>query len=373
MHKFIIGMDITSILETQRLGGKFFDEEGKEKHLLALLKEQNVNSIRLRLFVNPYDEDGHPYGGGTPDLVNILVLAKEIYQAGFSILLDLHYSDFWADPGKQFKPKAWKNLHGETLLKQVEDYTEMVLLAFQKEQIPLEHLQIGNEITNGMLWPDGKLINQSDNKRTNYEFLAKILNRAAQKVRSITAQTKIILHLERSYDVKIYEEWLDEIYLKNHVDFDILGMSYYPYWHKGMDELAATIQFVKTKYNLPIIIIETSYAFTSKSKIDTNLVLNETSVSKLENPLPYPLTKDGQIAYLKDFLALVKKLKLNGFYYWEPAWLPLPGSTWATEEGIKYVQEDKKPGNEWANQGLFDYEGRRLPAFDIIKKFSQEE
>ena len=154
--KFIKGMDVSSLLELEGLGAKFYDEDGDERNLLAILQEYGVNALRLRLWNHPYSKDGEPYGAGTNDLETALELAKRAKERGLDVLLNLHYSDFWANPGRQMKPKAWYDYTGKRLESAVYDFTVAVLREFQREGIFPDMVQVGNGLSNGLLWPDGK-------------------------------------------------------------------------------------------------------------------------------------------------------------------------------------------------------------------------
>ena len=155
MDKFIKGMDVSSLPEEAALGARFYDE-GKEGDALEILKKYGANSLRIRLWNDPYSEDGKPYSAGTSDFTKLVALASAGKKLGYSYLLDLHYSDFWADPGKQFPPKEWAYAGADALEKHVYDYTKDVLLKLKRLDLLPEMVQVGNEITNGLMWPHGK-------------------------------------------------------------------------------------------------------------------------------------------------------------------------------------------------------------------------
>jgi len=380
MSEFLKGMDISSLTEVEALGGKFF-VNGKPQDLFDILKSHGVNTIRLRLWNDPFGKNHESYLGGFCDLKNILQLAHRAKAHSMSILLDFHYSDFWADPGKQFKPKAWSKIEGLELEKSVFDYTQSVLERFKHEGILPEYVQIGNEITNGMLWPDGKLeVNPQGGPRLGYERLARLLRAGIKGVKNISPITKIVLHLERSGDNALYHEWLDEILVKEKVDFDILGVSYYVYWHGPFDAFKKNMRDILKTYKKPICMVETSYGFTGKEyeasikpEAFAGLVMTDEKLSALNPKPPFPLSHEGQNAFVQELLQTIDELGLLGFYYWEPAWLPLHGSSWASSEAVAYIHETKGTGNEWANQGLFDYHGNALLALNLIREFKKGE
>ncbi len=166
--KFIKGMDISSLPELERLGAVFYDKDGDERDLISVLREYGANAIRIRLWNNPYSSEGEPYGAGTNDLDTAMELAKRVQEQGMELLLNLHYSDFWADSGRQIKPKAWADFTGKRLESAVYDYTVAVLREFQREGVFPDMIQVGNELSNGLLWPDGK--------RPDYETIAMLVN-----------------------------------------------------------------------------------------------------------------------------------------------------------------------------------------------------
>ena len=374
---FDLGMDFSSLEETERLGG-VFRQNGKAGDLVEILAENGVNAARLRLWVDPYSPGGKPYGGGTCDLACLKRLAERAKANGMHLLLDLHYSDFWCDPGRQLVPKAWKGLELEALAARVYDYTRDVLLALRSAGLEPEMVQVGNEITNGMLWPLGRLSDPVPGEaRTGFDNLARLVNAGCRAVRNHSG-AKVMLHLERSGDNAVWREWFDEL-LERGADFDVIGASYYPYWHGNFAALKANLNDMIARYGRDVMVVETAYAFTSEhfdpAQTDAALVINDSLRCYDGSPAPYPLTKEGQREFVKELLALIYGLDGGhgkGVYYWEPAWLPLKGSTWATKAARAYMGELQKPGgNEWANQCIFDYAGNATPALEEFSKFSK--
>ena len=370
----ILGIDPSTLQETLSAGARYF-VKGKEVEPLSYLHDQNdIDLMRIRLWVDPYDEQGRPYGGGTVDLDKYLDLAKKGLEKGYHILLDFHFSDFWCDPAKQPTPKRWRGLDYEGLCNALGEYVRDVLLKLKKEGVDLYAIQIGNEITNGMLWPIGKLTEREGNPvRDGYDNLGGLLKVAAASVKRVYPDSKTLIHLERSYDQKVYREFFDEM-VAHDVPFDVIGMSYYPYWHGSFEALFANVEQLKARYHRPIWIVETSYGFTEESAypsqakpLDNDTFLGNSGVNK-----PYPLTQDGQAEFLSELIKQSEEHGVEAIVYWEPLWLPMPGLTWAAEEGQSYINEHRDPHNEWANQCLFDYEGeatKGLFAFSKTKDF----
>lgn len=364
---FAYGMDISSLLENEHHGGNY-TYHGRSGDLFSLLKEAKVNAIRLRLWHHPFTDAHKPYGGGGNNLATTLALAKRAHAQKMAIILDFHYSDFWADPGKQFKPKAWAHLSGDALVKALYEYTKTVLYEFEMARIPIQAIQVGNEITNGLCWPDGKLYQENVLRKDGLEMMIKLLKAGIRACREVSPTSDVILHLDRGGDRKLYHQWFS--WMKEaHVDYDIIGMSYYPYWHGSLADLGSNIAHCQTVFHKQVMIMETAYGFTSEKAKNDALqipVIDQEKWQSLPQPPKYPLSKEGQTQFMNDLLIVLHSQNVRGVFYWEPAWLPLPQNTWATSEGRAYIHEQHKgDGNEWANQGLFDYQGHSNPALDV--------
>ncbi|MBQ9457129.1 MAG: glycosyl hydrolase 53 family protein [Bacilli bacterium] len=362
----ILGFDASSYLEVLEKGGTYTVHGEKVDPFLYLHDVNGCSYLRLRLWVDPYDEDGHPYGGGTNDLVKFIALAKKGHQDGYQILLDFHFSDFWCDPGKQYIPKSWPKDDFTALSETLGNYVKDTLEAIQAVGIPIAAIQIGNEITNGMLWPLGKIEwDEATDTRHGYENLTHLLKVGIASAKAIFPAAKILIHLERSYDQAVYVEYFDEL-AKAGVEYDIIGLSYYPYWHHSFEELFANIDALQKRYGKETWIVETSYGFTYETAYKESIpfppLVNEKLFEKGDAREPYPLTKEGQVEFITTLLSKAKEHQVGAVFYWEPLWLPLPGTSWASKEGEMYINETEKPcTNEWANQCLFDYDGEATP------------
>ena len=363
------GMDISSMDEVVRCGGKFYDS-GVEKDLLEILRLYGVNYIRLRLWHNPWGENGKSYGAGGNDLETTVRMAKKVKAADMKFLLDLHYSDFWADPGKQIKPKAWKDYGEAELEAAVYEYTESVLWYLRENGCTPDMVQVGNEITNGMLWPEGKT--------SDFWGMTRLVNAGIRAVRKADPQIPVMLHLDQGNRQDLYREWLDRYKECGGETFEIIGLSYYPVWNGKIEGLINTMNALADRYGKEMIVAEVSQPFTMEDYADDEKLAPEERKGYAAGPgnaggLEYPATAEGQRAFLERFLAeleTVKKGLGKGYFYWEPAWLPVPGSGWATEESLAYLGDPGPCGNEWANQGLFDYAGNALPALKAVKKYA---
>ena len=365
METFIKGMDVSSLKELEELGAKYY-MDGKEKGILEILKAYGVNSIRLRLWNDPYSESGVPYGAGTSDLNTTMELARRVLDMGFGFLLDIHYSDFWADPGKQRIPKAWRGMSVEELEAAVYDFTRSTLLTMRSEHVFPTMIQVGNELSNGLLWPYGKV--------PNYDNIARFINAGIRAVRSVDQEIPIMLHLDNGGNNALYREWFDE-FMKRGEDFQIIGLSYYPFWHGTLQQLEDNMRDISGRYGKELIVAEVSMGHTLEDYKDYEKLSDEQRKGMAAKPelaakIEYPMTHQGQCEFMQDFLTRIAGIKgCRGFYYWEPGWLPVPGSGWANEEALAYIEEKGPGGNEWANQALFDYDGNALPALKTIKDF----
>lgn len=365
----ILGIDPSTYFEVLASGAKF-SSGGLPVDPLKLLKKQGVSELRIRVWKNPYGPKGEPYLGGTCDYSNYRKLAQLGQSLGYQIVLDPHFSDFWCDPGKQTMPKGWEKLSENALLAKLKEYCETLFAESRADGIIPSYIQLGNEITNGLLWPYGKLGEGSPRK--NYDKLATILKTIAAAAKLKLPESKLIIHLERSGDNVIYREFFDQME-RLHVPFDVIGMSYYPYWHGTMEAFLHNLDDVKQRYKKPIMIMETGYGFTMEDYLcspdgKSELVVNPEFVKGMPSPLPYPLSPAGQKAFLSGLLKTAEDHGVVGVFYWEPFWIPGPGVSWSSIEGLAYIGESGKPTrNEWANQCLFDYEGRALPALSVFR------
>jgi arabinogalactan endo-1,4-beta-galactosidase len=363
MAEFIKGMDISTLMEEEACGAKYYDH-GKQGDLLEILKNYGVNSVRLRLWHNPYAEDGSPYGAGTNDLDKTIHLARRAREAGMGFLLDIHYSDFWADPGKQNVPKAWRGLGVEELEQEVYNYTKYVMRMLHGLNVPPTMVQVGNELTNGLLWPTGK--------KPEFDNMARYLNAGIRGVRDIDKDVPVMLHLDNGGFNEMYVEWFDN-FMKRGEPFDVIGFSYYPFWHGTLDQLEYNMRDMARRYKKELVIAEVSMGFSMedyRSYEKSEELKGMATRPELVENLEYTMTPQGQADFMKDIMTRISSVPGGrGFYYWEPAWIPVPGCGWATEAALEYTGEKGPGGNEWANQALFDYDGNALPALETIRDF----
>ena len=346
---FIKGVDISMVYEVEKNGGKYFDN-GVQKDPLQILKDHGVNWVRVRIWNDPYDEKGNPYGGGNCDYKNMTELAKRAKSLGLKVLVDFHYSDFWADPGKQEKPKAWKNLKGKALEKAVSDFTYQVVKYMKDNKALPDMVQIGNEVNNGFLWPDGKLVGDDAG---GFENFVKLFNAGVNAVRRVDKNIKIAVHLAEGGNSALFR-WFFGNVLSLKMDFDVIGVSYYPYWHGTIDELRENLNSIALWLNKEIAIFETAYAWTLDDA-DGHPNIFGGDLWKIGG---YKPTIQGQATAIRDIMDVVAYIPNNkgiGIFYWEGCWIPVKGAGWKQGEG-----------NPWENQALFDFKGNTLPSLDVF-------
>lgn len=349
--EFIKGVDVSMTEEVEQHGAAYF-LHGEQKDLFELLQTCGVNLVRLRLWNSPYSEAGEAYGGGTNDYETTVRLAKRVKQHGMKFMLDFHYSDFWTDPAKQIKPKAWAELTGKALEMAVYQYTRDTLAALEQEEILPEYVQIGNEITKGLLWPDGHVDNTAQ--------MARLLGAGIRAVKEQSPDIKIILHLDFGTDNELYRNWFSKIEPYG-LEYDIIGMTYYPFWNGAMEDLIANMNDISRRFNKEVLVAETSIGYTADSLGCHGMIFSE----ELEEKTPYPATKEGQEQFLRELYTAVRSVEQHrgiGIVYWEPAWLPFPACAWANQLGCQYMNDKAETGNSWANQALFDKDGNANPA-----------
>jgi arabinogalactan endo-1,4-beta-galactosidase len=359
--EFISGADISILGDMEKAGAKYY-ENGTQKDALQILKNNGVNYVRLRLWNDPYDSSGNSYGAGTNDLATTISLAKRAKALNLKVLLDFHYSDFWVDPGKQNVPKAWANYSFNQMNTAVYDYTKKVLTQMKTADVYPDMIQIGNELNSGMLWPYGKNWGEGGGE---FDRLATFLNSGIKAVKDTqSVDTPVMLHVADGGDTSLFQWWFDEITARN-VDYDLIGISYYPYWHGTMADLQNTMNTISQRYNKNVLVVETAYGHTTDNADSKSNAFTATE----EATAGYEASSAGQYRYLTDLITAIKEVPNNkgtGFFYWEPLWYN-GAVSWATQAGMNYLGVTDQTGNEWDNQAMFDFNGNALSS---LKAFS---
>ena len=373
MMDFIKGMDISTLIEEESCGAKYFDK-GEQRDLIDILKDYGCNSVRLRLWNDPYSEEGEPYGAGTCDIEKLIATAIRAKERDIGFLLDFHYSDFWADPGKQNIPKAWKGQEIDELEMSVYNYTRHVLNLLFVNGLKPQMIQIGNEVTNGLLWPVGKKP-WKGSEEGSYENIARLISSGIRAARDFDENIPLMIHLDNGGNNAMYIDWFDNYFANKGEDFDIIGLSYYPFWHGSLEDLSLNMKDMAGRYRKKICVAEVSMGFSmedyrSYEGLPCEQLMGMATRPELVEKIKYPMTKEGQAAFIKEVMERISEVPGGlGFYWWEPGWVPVPGCGWANPAALCYTGEKGPGGNEWANQALYDYEGNALPALETIKKF----
>jgi arabinogalactan endo-1,4-beta-galactosidase len=277
----MLGADISFLPQLEARGVKFSDK-GQEKDAIEILKDHGFNYVRLRLFHNPAADSGYAPGKGFCDLAHTQQMATRIKKAGLKFLLDFHYSDNWADPQKQFKPEAWKDLHGAQLEQAVHDYTRDVLLTLQAQGTPPDMVQVGNEINHGLLWPNGDI--HSADSVARLDNLAELLKAGVSAVRETTPKSLIMLHIALGGQNEQSRYWLDNMFSRG-VTCDVIGQSYYPKWHRTLPDLQRNLTDLAARYPQDVVVVEYSELKREVNDIAFNLPGNKGKGTFIWEPL----------------------------------------------------------------------------------------
>ncbi len=338
--QFIAGTDISMLPAIEKAGG-VFRQDDQPADAIKILHDHGCNMFRVRLFVNP-NPDFKATGGAVQDLAFVRALAKRIKAAGGPFLLDIHYSDTWADPGKQFTPAAWKDLDFEAMRQKVHDYTADVMKDLAANDVSPDMVQVGNEITSGILWPTGKVLDAPPEKsQLQWERFAQLENAGAKAVRE--AQTaahpiRIVIHIHGGGKEGL-PKWFFGMFNRNPVDFDVIGLSFYPAWADSIDALKQNMADVIQLCGKDVLIAETSYPWRQMTKIDA---------------MRWPQTPAGQKQFVQDLTSVIKNAPDHhglGFVWWYPDAIPV--------QGLRI----------WRNgaEALFDEKGNALPALEAFQ------
>jgi len=360
---FIFGADISSLPSLEKSGVTFQNEVGIPSELTFLLSQSGFNYIRVRVWNDPFDEQGRGYGGGNCNLDTVIDIGKRATANGMKLLVDFHYSDFWADPKKQQVPKAWVGMDIETKAKALHDFTYNALKRMKDAGIDIGMVQIGNE-TDTMLCGEN-----------NWIKIAQLMNAGSAAVREIGPDILVAVHF--SQPVLRYAKILNA----RKVDYDVYATSYYSYWHGTTENLTKVLSEIVADYDKQVMVAETAYLYTLENGDE-----HANSCPADGITLRYATTVQGQANAMRELVAAVHAVgeKALGIFYWEPAWLPVPvngkeaksalweefGSGWAASYAGSYDPNDAGiyyGGSSWDNQAFFDFTGRALPTLMIFE------
>ena len=342
---FIKGADLSMVPTLEANGAQFKDVDGTPKDVLQIFKEHGVNWVRFRIWNDP------KMGGGDTDEAKALAMTKRAKALGLKVLIDFHYSDFWADPAKQAKPQAWEDHDKDQLVKDVYDYTAKVLKDFQAQGTQPDMIQVGNEIMNGMMWPEGKFPGNDNGKE-----LARLVQAGLQAIHDNDPkhEIKTMIHLADGGNNWIYQNFFNALINDNKVnDFDVIGLSYYPFWHGTLDDLSNNINDISKRYNKDVIVVETAFGYTNENfdKMPNAYGAAEERIGGFRSSV------QGQASGLRAVMERVTRVPDHhglGMFYWAPEWYAVPNAGWKNGEG-----------NEWDNLAMFDNNGRALESMSV--------
>lgn len=330
-NTFIKCLDVSYVTEIEKNNCKYYIDN-METDFFEILKECGINTVRIRLWNNN--------DNGESSLENLILLAKRAKEKNMKFILDFHYSDTWADPSNQSKPKLWENLTFDELKIELKKYNYDIIKKCIEAGVYPDYVQAGNEISAGFLWDSGKIGGIYDE---NWDNFTELLKNAIQGIKEadVNDSIKIILHHHTGSDYNNID-WFFENISKKMVEYDIIGLSYYPFFsNDNINKLKDSIVKTKEKYSKPIIILETAYPWTYDWSDDTHNVFGKSNYILPE----YPINKEGQKKYILDFLNEMYLIDCIGVSYWGGEWIAVEGH-----------------GSMWENIALFDFDGNILPA-----------
>lgn len=344
LSHFAKGFDASYVKRVEDKGGVYRNAQGQVEDIFKILAENGVTYVRFRLWNNP--------PAGYCSEADVLALSQRARAAGLKIMLDFHYSDGWADPGQQTKPAAWSSLSFGDLNRTVFEFSRQVVRDMNRQGTPPDIVEVGNEITHGMLWPDGHVIMGDPTYDTPAQWaqFTTLLKSAIAGVKAGRSDARIMIHIASGDDTEL--RWFFDNLKANHVHFDVMGLSYYYLWHGTISQMSANLADMATRYEKPIIIAETAYPFTLGWNDWTNNIIG------LQSQLDpdYPATFDGQTGFLQAVVDMDKAIPHHlgaGVFYWGGEWIA--------------TSPQDPDGSTWENQALFDFNSTAVPAFSVFQ------
>lgn len=367
---FFRGMDASSVLVEEKSGVTYYNFDGEEQDVFMTMAQSGVNYIRLRVWNDPYDEDGNGYGGGNNDVSTAIELGKRATKYGMKVCIDFHYSDFWADPKRQHAPKAWEGMTLEDKTEALSEFTKESLTKLLDAGVNVGMVQIGNEINYGM---------SGESNRGKVNELLKAGGSAVREVSEKYDQDiEIVVHYTRITQPGQLYQLVDDL-VKSEVDYDILGLSFYPFWDGSLSNMQNVVKTIREEYGKKVMLAETSYCYTSEDG-DGN-ANSLVGVNDLVDG--YEASVQGQTSMIRDVIAAANEAGACGVFYWEGTWIPVGdadadnsqiwekyGSGWASSYASDYDPEDAGlyyGGCSWDNQAMFDFDGHPLASLNVFK------
>lgn len=367
---FIIGMDASSVIAEEASGVKYYDFDGQEKDVFEILSNNGVNYIRVRIWNNPFDSEGHGFGGGNNDLATAIKIGKRATANNMKLLVDFHYSDFWADPAKQQAPRAWVDMDILDKMDALYAFTKESLQAMKDEGIDVGMVQVGNETS------AGRMAGVSN----SFSQFTGLLNKGYDATKEVYPNALVAVHFANPEKADNYRNWAASL-KKNNAKYDVFGSSYYPYWHGTLENLGNILSEIAETYDKKTMVLETSYAFTEE---DTDFYGNTVGTGS-DVAKPYPFSIAGQANCFRDVVDTVVNHCTNGIgvCYWEGTWISVGtesweenhekwekyGSGWAASYAAEY---DPVDAGKWYggcavdNQAFFDAKGHALESLKVL-------
>ena len=367
---FILGMDASCVPSLENSGVKYYDHNGTEKDVYQILSENGINYIRVRIWNDPYDANGNGYGGGNCDLANAIAIGQRATKYGLKLLVNFHYSDFWADPGKQAVPKAWKDLDIDAKSDALYTYTKDCLEQLVAAGVDIGMVQVGNET-------NGALCGENGSAPDGWKNITQLMKAGSRAVREVCPDALVAIHFTNPERVGSYENYGKQLQ-EHQVDYDVFASSYYPYWHGTLSNLTTELNKIADQYGKKVMVAETSYAYsTADTDYHGNTVGSGSSTG-------HPYTVQGQADQIRDVIQAVADMHSGiGVFYWEGTWISVGGSSyqenaalwekygsgWASSFASEY---DPKDAGQWYggcavdNQALFDKDGKALESLKIF-------
>lgn len=364
----IRGVDISSILAIENAGVVFRDENGQPGDIIAILAEHGVNYIRVRVWNQPDDGNGHSYGGGNNDVAAAAEIGRRAAMHGMKLLVDFHYSDFWADPEKQNPPKAWNGYSLSEKGAAIYDFTLKSLQTIREAGADIGMVQVGNE-TNAVFCGEDDMYS-----------ICELFTAGCNAVKEFDPAILRVLHFADPSTG--YYDWYAKVLNECNVDYDVFATSYYPYWHSTAENMSAVLKSIADTYGKYVMVAETAYPYTNE---DGDTFGNVVSASSPDATFRYEISVEGQAECLTDVFQAVADVgdKGIGAFYWEPAWLGVSGisweeqsklwethgSGWATGYAGEYDSSATKTGgSSYDNQALFDFNGNPLDSLEVFSR-----
>ncbi len=338
---FILGMDASCVPSLEKGGVKYYDHNGTEKDVYQILSENGVNYIRVRIWNDPFDADGNGYGGGNCDIANAIEIGKRATEYGMKMLVNFHYSDFWADPGKQMVPKAWKGMDIDEKCEALYQYTADCLRQLVDAGVDVGMVQIGNETNGAMCGEDSTAVG-------GWMRIMQLMNAGSRAVREVCPDALVAVHFANPEKITNFDSYGKNLEYYQ-VDYDVFASSYYPFWHGTLENLSEVLSKIAETYGKKVMVAETSYAFTAEdTDFYGNTIGEGGGIVK-----DYPFTQQGQANLVRSVVDTVANKTTNGIgvFYWEGTWISSGGDSWEANSALWEAN-----GSGWASSHAAEYD-----------------